>query len=546
MSSSIATPIVESGADAGGEHRNRPDRITVGLTVALVCFGAYTIFAFPAHHDVAWMLYAAGKLLDGGRFGIDIVEVNPPLIVYFSAVVDTLARALGVWNVTAWKGAVLVLALTSLALCWKLLGVLLPHWPRARGLLLLLLAFLLVPFAGMEFGQREHLVLILTMPYLIAAAGRARGLMIARSTAIFLGLLAGAGIALKPYFLPVWLGTEVYVGLRCGPRSWLRGEHAALVGALVFYGLLVLLFTPDYVVVARWALEVYDAYNSASPRWIASQPGLRWALAALTGSALAGVIVKRSALRELRWLTGISLLTYLAAVFAQNKGWAYHWLPVIALSYLLLALSVLAASELLGDRRRGTGRVSRALVQTRVPELVLALFLVLATATILRSSRDHWSRMAGRSAYYLTAMIDLVETHGEEGPIFAFSTNMQAGFPLVNLTGVDWGARLNSLWHLPGLYAPTPPAQRGFAYRAPADMAPIERAFFEAVITDLQHSRPTLLIVDTRPPGYVLNGFDYLEYFGQDGRFRELMAGYRFLMPVDRYRVFKRIDEIQT
>src|SRR5690606_39047414 len=61
--------------------------------------------------------------------------------------------------------------------------------------------------------------------------------------------------------------------------------------------------------------------------------------------------------------------------------------------------------------------------------------------------------------------------------------------------------------------------------------------------SDIERSRPTLLIVDALPPGYVLHGFNYLEYFSQDARFRALLEAYRPLTTIEQYLVPKRRED---
>ena len=70
---------------------------------------------------------------------------------------------------------------------------------------------------GYEFGQRENILLIAVFPYLFAAAAVASGFSLPRALSLGIGVLAGVGFALKPYFLILWLAIEflVVVSLAC-------------------------------------------------------------------------------------------------------------------------------------------------------------------------------------------------------------------------------------------------------------------------------------------------------------------------------------------
>src|SRR5690606_30677499 len=65
--------------------------------------------------DTAFLLYAAERLLDGARLYVDLVEVNPPLVVWLNLPLVILARVLGVSPVPVYQIAVAVLAGFSLA-----------------------------------------------------------------------------------------------------------------------------------------------------------------------------------------------------------------------------------------------------------------------------------------------------------------------------------------------------------------------------------------------------------------------------------------------
>ena len=123
----------------------------------------------PVNGDASWYLYMAGRVLDGARPYVDVVDTNPPLIVVLSLGVVLPARVLGVSPLRLFPMAVVGLIVGSMALAWRL----------ARGLpdpirqaALLATAYGLFVGAGPAFGQREHLTLILIVPYAWAPSPR--------------------------------------------------------------------------------------------------------------------------------------------------------------------------------------------------------------------------------------------------------------------------------------------------------------------------------------------------------------------------------------
>ncbi|MEQ1892586.1 MAG: hypothetical protein ABL998_08605, partial [Planctomycetota bacterium] len=49
-----------------------------------------------ANHDIGWFLHAGEVWLDGGEIGVDVIDTNPPLVVWLSGGEVALARFLGV------------------------------------------------------------------------------------------------------------------------------------------------------------------------------------------------------------------------------------------------------------------------------------------------------------------------------------------------------------------------------------------------------------------------------------------------------------------
>src|SRR3954447_24205966 len=144
--------------------------------VALPLLWAIGIFFPPLNHDVAALLQFAERMLHGERLYVDLVDINPPAIFLLDAVPVALAEALRLPVVPTFIAAVLALCAVSFGLSIRLLNRL-GDGKRPLGALLwpAVLAFVLVAYPLHSFGQREHLLLVFTLPYALAAAARADG-----------------------------------------------------------------------------------------------------------------------------------------------------------------------------------------------------------------------------------------------------------------------------------------------------------------------------------------------------------------------------------
>ena len=152
-----------------------PARRTIATLALVFGLGAMIVEAVlaasgpaTANHDIAWTLYAGGVLLDGGVFGRDLIDTNPPLIYWITALVVALSRALGVHPLQLWAaGTGLAIAVGAFWLRRHLQRVLPDSGlPEA---LALGTAVLLLSGSGFDVGQRDHLVNALLIPYLAVA-----------------------------------------------------------------------------------------------------------------------------------------------------------------------------------------------------------------------------------------------------------------------------------------------------------------------------------------------------------------------------------------
>src|ERR1700760_4576042 len=74
----------------------RPVVSAVSLVLLFSLLAAVLFIAMrsPLKDDIAWLLYVARRWMAGRELYVDVVEVNPPLIVWISAIPIWLAGAL--------------------------------------------------------------------------------------------------------------------------------------------------------------------------------------------------------------------------------------------------------------------------------------------------------------------------------------------------------------------------------------------------------------------------------------------------------------------
>jgi hypothetical protein len=524
----------------------RPDALLthrgpfVLLMLVVFGLGAVPVFLGMLNHDVSWMLYAAERLVDGARLGVDVVEVNPPLVIWLDIPPVLLARVAGMSDILTFRLMVLAMIAGSLPLSAWVLRRLWPEQPAARHGLLLLQLFLVLPMVGYDFGQREHLLIALLLPYLFAAAARASGRPLDGWMPWLIGAWAAIGIALKPYFLPAWLGVEAYLAWsRRGDKPWFRPEAIAVVVLGIVYAAAVVALTPEYFELARKTGKVYAGYyNKPFVELLTELDTL------LTGFALLGfwLIRPRGLSRTLCTIALIANVALLLGAFAQRKGWPYHFYPAHAMVLLALALLVF---EALGSGRPESRTVGRVLGLA----LLAALLVVpVKLALFVRESRLSIATAPGQEpATVRGQLIRMMREQGGRGGVYVMSDFLPDAFPLVNYSGARWACRFPSLWMLPGLY---PDSEGGDAVRFhPSDrLEPAERYLNDSVVGDLCREPPALLIVDATPkkPRFGGRRFDYVAYFSRDPRFASLMRGYEPVAALGEFQIYRRRPDLSA
>ena len=166
----------------------------------------------PINHDAAAVLDFSRRWLQGETLYADLIDINTPLTFLHYCVPVLLSDLTGLATPTTLVLWFAIVMAGSGLLCHRIIAHVVPaEFEISRTLLLafILFGFSIVP--GDEFGQREHLMVMLAMPYVLAAAARARGIAMERRLHVLCAALAVAGFAMKPHFAAMPALIELYV-----------------------------------------------------------------------------------------------------------------------------------------------------------------------------------------------------------------------------------------------------------------------------------------------------------------------------------------------
>jgi hypothetical protein len=501
---------------------DRSARLVIWLVLAgFAAAGAHYALTKSMHHDVAYYVNAVERWLDGARLYRDLIDVNVPTIYWLMTPPVWTARQLGLAPTTVFNWFVIVLAGVSVAAIWYMARRAL----RTPGLLPEILAgvmvFWIFILVGHNFGQREHLATLLLAPYVVCRAG----LDPFRSGTwlrLAIGLAAGIGMALKPFFIFIFLGAEMALLLRRGWRGWPpAAETVGALSASSACAAATIIFVPAYlhdvVPLARSTYHGYEwpladvLWHSLTPRTFGSF------LLALAAVPLAWRLENRTA-ELVALLAGAAFGGY-ASFLVQSKGWIYQLTPALAFSSAAIAVAV-------------AGRSQRYLSQRRSPAALAIIGVAVGTVAagiIADLSRSYKADRVLDQAY--SPLIETIRHYAQGGPALFISLDVDYTFPGVNYAGAAYPYRWHHLLPMSGLYRDFMPGPDGRLFRAPSEMGPIERAFFDSFVADARANPPRLVMIDRRRairPG-LSPDLDLFAYFCQSPDFAELMRGYDWL-----------------
>lgn len=519
-------------------------RVSTFLTAALMggigAFFVLRVFRWPVGHDQSWLLYAASQVLHGVKLnGAELVETNPPFIVWFMSLPVVLGQMLHLGILNGFR--VFVIGVVAITSAWS---ALLFYRLRRPTSLLLWLFLLLLCVDGWsvailnDVGQREHLVVFLLLPYLLVAAFRIEGRTLPLAESLLIGIVAAVAMCLKPQHLLDLAVVELLVLYRLrNLRAWVHPTWVALTAGCFVYLVSARLFAPSYFAnIIPLLVETYWGLNAPllevlQREWVA----LFWAAVCCVV-----YLLQRRHLRMRTLITIIMAAAFgaLLAYVQQHKGWVYQSICFRFFVYLALGLIAIDVLDRLVLREAGEDSHPVKFLHAGAVSLVVfavvfaALFSHLQNVPYGSEPRRHLAAIYG--AY-------------PRGTVVALYSPSPWEFPIVIDQGKVWGSRYFHLWMLPAIMRSEDPADTDKDHHLSAEKeAQLVGLLRTTEAEDLAHWQPQVVVED--PCG----GPDFcaelhrehfaklVDWFSVSPEFREQWSHYSFQRSVNGLDVYTR------
>ncbi|MEM6529307.1 MAG: hypothetical protein AAF653_13495, partial [Chloroflexota bacterium] len=335
------------------------------IMLLLVMLVIIVLYPLRMNRDAAVFVQFALRLLAGEQMWADFYVVNFPMVFYISAIPASIATATGLPVPLVFQLFVWVLVATAAFTAWWLLHRY--YFDGEHNIISGIMPAVIVGFSAyilahpdyntMDFGQREHIFMLLLLPGFITRWLHWQGKHVPVLLAVIIGFLAVVGSVVKPQFLLLIALPELY--WLATHRQWrplLRPEVFAFGITGLVYAAWVLLMPGSGYYLGYVFPTFFPTYNSCDwyceplPEMFQRQGIIAVTLLfPLEWIAFRGRIPQGSVYTLLPALSILRLAALLSTI-QQQKTLHYRALP----SYMIFWISVaLLGAFLLGRRRSG-------------------------------------------------------------------------------------------------------------------------------------------------------------------------------------------------
>ena len=476
--------------------------------------------------DVGYLLHVTDQLLAGEKYGATIFETNPPMIGYLYMPIAILAK-IGSLNIALLViGYVFILIFISLYLCLLLMKKIVHKEDNIfLYCLFYALSIILIFLPANNFGQKEHLYLILIFPYLFSVVLTRKGIAINGFLAFMLGIMAALGMGMKPFFLAPFIILEMYLILTTKRLwMWVRIETMACVGFLILYLISVWLYQPDYFNIILPLVSHYY-FIGMEQQWstIFSEYIVIYCIISLFSFIL---IYRVDRYKVLTTVMILSLVGMSLAFLMTKTGWFYHVLPALGLACFLDVIC-LAQYFTLFIRKNNW-----------MLEDILFIFLVSGILFYPPIYNTYlWLNIQKNSDSSRANLIAYVQAYPKKTSVFCFSLNTTEDcFPLVNLTHSIYGGTPSFFWWLPGMFR----LEKNLNIPS-IELAQDKSHLIDKLSRDLNYYQTRLVIINLndlrlRAGPY----FSFIRYFSQNKKFNEEWKHYQYKVSLGDYAIYER------
>lgn len=305
--------------------------------------GAVQQLGLTLNTDVAWLFELSKRVLAGADTYREAgFETNPPMMIYLGLLPAWLHSVLGLNAQCSLTLFITILSAGTLLLAARVLSGVAALPMANQNVFLIGLGYIFVVLPGSMMAQREHFILLFSIPYALVVFAFLEGAVTPRWLRCIAGLLAGIALCIKPPFTLVLLGLTAWVVCRKQLKPWFfRLENVAVVAAVAAFAAWVISQERFFIEMVYPLLsQVYT--QGRTDDWLE----VNLARAVFIVMPVFGYFLAKQLSRgketpenNLLLLCVLLMLAFYFVAVAQPLSFTYHAIPFFALTALLLFIS---------------------------------------------------------------------------------------------------------------------------------------------------------------------------------------------------------------
>lgn len=448
------------------------------IDLTFLCIIFITIFTYfnfySLNVDSVWILHCAKKIVTGSIMYVDMIDVNPPLIFIYSTFAVLLSKLTVLSLINSYIFFVLSLIFVSTLLCFKILKNTNKFTPLKLKYYLYLLVLILSISISYNFGEREHLLIIFILPYIMMMSYKDET-HISTFLKISIAIFASLGFNLKPHFFLIFLVIEsLYIVYKKDFFLIFKIESIIIISSALLYITVIYLFFSEYInFLIPFAIVTYsDAFNKSLKFLLLNY---EFMLFILTISFF--LLITKIRFSFSNNVILLSIVSSVVIYLIQQKGWSYHRVPFFTLCLLFLTHLSLSKQN-----------------KNSILFLLLIPFILIITYN-------------NTKVYEFKSLKNIIKELPIKSNILIVSTDIAQGQPLLKTTQT-WSSRFPSLFMLSSII-----------YDNDTE---VKKYTFNAIFNDLLIYKPNFIIFPSKKLG-----FDYYDfYIKEDKRLKSFYLKY--------------------
>ncbi|OAJ34592.1 hypothetical protein [Piscirickettsia salmonis] len=492
------------------------------------------------NEDVLWLATATQRLLAGGSYANNFFETNPPLILYLYTPAVLLAKYTHITIGVAIYSLTFFIGIMSLLLSYLVIKIIFIENKLIVNLLItsLLIIYFVLPMYS--FAEREHLMLMLVMPYILLSAAHDQ-VCVKKSVRAFIGISAALGFCIKPYFIftPLFIETLFLIKYR-NRKLLFRYELIFLVVTSMIYVVSVYFVTPSYFsVIIPYDINFYAGFESVSKLSLFSSPFVAVSIVIFINAIFVCFLFKSYSHFILILLLSIAGL--FLAYFIPGQPWYYHLLPM----YSVAAFSAVLCFLLMAKNMYNTFPLKKYilfLLSLFIGVLTLFFLVSIIGANVLAGLEESRAITSSdgvmlestkhSTAAYYNALIKYVKKHQQITSVYFFSSHLETS-TLSYYSKVKNASRFPSFWMFPKIIKLRKNQQK----LSVIDNEKINKSIFfiqQAVVQDFNKNKPDLVIIRQE------SAIDFLNFFLENSSFKKIWHHYHYAQNIGIYNLYLR------